>query len=40
VVGWVLLSNGNKKDSTAQVVAKKELSNGVGVVEYPNPIGF
>ena len=29
-----------KKDSNAQVGAKKELSNGMGAVEYPNPIGF
>jgi hypothetical protein len=40
VVGWVLLSNESKKDSTAQVGAKKELSNGMGAVEYPNPSGF
>ena len=26
--------------TTAQVGAKKELSNGMGAVEYPNPIGF
>ena len=50
MVGCVLWSNENKKDSTAQVGAKKEystaqvgakkeLSNGMGAVEYPNPIG-
>jgi hypothetical protein len=40
VVGWVLWSTGNTKESIAQVGAKKELSNGMGAVEYPNPIGF
>jgi hypothetical protein len=39
-MGWVLWSNENKKDSIAQVGAKKELSIGMGAVEYPNPIGF
>jgi hypothetical protein len=40
VMGWVLWRNENNKDSTAQVGAKKDLSNGMGAVDYPNPIGF
>jgi hypothetical protein len=36
----ILTSYYNKKDSTAQVGANKELRNGMGAVEYPNPIGF